>query len=161
MNIVKYLTEGERRGFEIKLLKKNLLTAGFKEVDVNKAIIFFEAKGKEQLKKTEAEQEPAAKLPADETAGRRILMQFFHPRNAELETIKKEVEDSESEIKPEIIEIVSYEKEEIEVEKKNYPKREPKSYQYIESTDDLARLKEKIKQMKKAMASEGFKGAGL
>jgi hypothetical protein len=154
MNLVKYLAEGRRRGFEMKLLRKNLLDAGFKDADVDRAITFFEAR-KEQPEQNVVEKK------IDENAGKRILTQFFHPKNAELETIKKEVEDSESNVRPEVIEIVPYKKEKIKMEKKEYPKREPKSYQYIESTDNLDRLREKIRQMKQEMSSQGHKGAGL
>lgn len=41
LDLVKYLSEGKRRGFSINLLKSKLLEAGFKETDVNEAIDYL------------------------------------------------------------------------------------------------------------------------
>ncbi|MBU0467289.1 MAG: hypothetical protein KJ718_00640 [Nanoarchaeota archaeon] len=98
MEVVKYFEEGRKKGFETKYLKEKLLAGGFKKEDVERAIQGIEERKRKEEKKVEIKKEQqldARPLP-DETSGKSILAKFFHPKNKEIETIKKEVEDSES-----------------------------------------------------------------
>ncbi|MFH1290878.1 MAG: hypothetical protein ABIH92_05750 [Nanoarchaeota archaeon] len=176
-NVVRYLSEGIRRGFDVVSLKEKLLAGGFNEGDVNNAITYVESKMPAKREAIVIPQQPvqrqqveARPLPwnvqvpeniKNPRGGKRILTKFFHPKNKEIETIKKEVEDKEEPPRAEIIEIVPYKEEKIEVKGKTYPKKEPKSYTYIGSLDSLDRVKEKIKKRRESMVVEGHKGAGL
>lgn len=137
INILKYLNEGMKRGFEVSSLKEKLLGGGFAKREIDRVIAYLAIKTKEQEKiqtkpeQTRQKQQVFAKPLPDENAGRKILIDFFRTRDNELDVIKKEVEDYEpaKTAKTELM-IVPYKKQVIETRKKDYPKREPKSYQY-------------------------------
>lgn len=145
-NIVKYLQEGFKREFSYEQLKEQLIKGGFREEDIDTA---YASLGMS-----------APALPKDEHHGKMMrLAQFFHPRAKEIETIKQEV--AEPVAKTNTPEVVPYVAEKLDVKKKEYPKKEPKSYQYIRSVDDMDRIKKKIDETKQKMKSEGYRGAGF
>lgn len=160
-NLVNYLAEGIKRGFEIPALRAKLLEGGFTEEHVDSAIEQFNKINVKKQSLGEAKFKKA--YEANEASGRTILARFLHPKNKEIETIKREVIDEDHAVKTKkIAEPVPYKKEKIELKKKiNYPAKEPKSYQYINNFDNLDRIKEKIKKKKQTLTGDGVKGAGL
>ena len=136
-NILRYVYEGRKRGFEFGDLKKKLLEAGFDEVEIDKVERYL-------IQKVEKQKMPAS-------VEKRILTNFLNPQKGDIEIIKRGVEEKDELGKAEIIEIVPYKKEVVAKQKVNYPKVEPDSYKQIGSLDNLDRIKSKIDSQKKGV----------
>ncbi|MFH1802463.1 MAG: hypothetical protein ABH864_03350 [archaeon] len=143
-NILKYVAEGKRRGFEAGALKEKLLSAGFDEHEVERVLAHLARKDSVVTEK------PRMSINTE----KRILTSFFNPKNKDLEVIKKGIEEKDELGRAEIIEIVPYERE-VPRKKKavEYPKEEPESYRQIGSLDNLDRVKEKIKSRRQGIVS--------
>ncbi|MCA9485868.1 MAG: hypothetical protein KC506_03425, partial [Nanoarchaeota archaeon] len=153
MDLVKYIEEGLRRGFDIGLLKDKLVGAGFSKNDVEIAAGFVgERKSKRTslVVKNNLVGKPVEKISKSpnklEEKHRGILERFFHPKNPELAKIKDEVENGGQEDKKDSVkELIAPVKE----------------HGNIESMDDLNRVRRRIEQKQKDLARKGYKGAEL
>jgi len=176
-NVLKYLNEGLKRGFNIDSLTEKLLMAGFSQNNIEIAIrhvnvpirreVIAKPKLVAPVEVIDVKSRPKGGRQQDKgelhktSEGKRILTSFFKPKNKDLDAIKKEVEARDSIGKAEVIEVVPYENENVKIKKKKYPKKEPKSYESIENLDDFERVRSKIKQRRQSVTAEGHRGAGL
>ncbi len=129
-NILRYMKEGLERGFEMSELRNKLLASGFDEMEVVRVERLLNGTVNE--------------IRMQENTEKRILTNFFNPKNKDLEIIKKGVEEKDEIGRAEIIEIVPYKKEELPKREIKYPEEEPETYKQIGSLDDLERVKRKI-----------------
>lgn len=160
MNIVKFLVEGRKRGFNFDNLKERLLAGGFKEGDIETAIGYLNAAQKEK----EIKRDLPSENRVSEQEGKRIFAGFMQPKNRELEVIKQEVGTTKTvEMKPQPLKVIPHTEEKIELKRKPkiYEGEEPKHYDRIGSIDDLERVKRKIKDAKQDLSKKGYGGAGL
>lgn len=143
-NILKYVVEGRKRGFNFDSLNEKLVTAGFDKGEIARVI--------SRVKQKEALRNEKPRIPAN--TEKAILTNFFNPKSKDLDLIKQGIEDKDELGRAEIIEIVPYKKEEIAKKKTvKYPEKEPRSYGQIGSLDDLDRVKEKIKERRQGVLS--------
>lgn len=138
-SILRYMKEGLKRGFTVGELRKKLLASGFDEQAIQKVEDYLDKELNSPRMQTVTE--------------RRILTNFFNPKNRDLEIIKKSVEEKDDIGKAEIIEIVPYKKEEIPRREIKYPEKEPDSYKKIGGLDDLERVKKKIDSRRKGVVA--------
>ncbi|MBU0760263.1 MAG: hypothetical protein KJ600_00515 [Nanoarchaeota archaeon] len=154
MNLVKYFSEGKKRGLDMTVLEEKLISRGFDRLHIDDAIanVRQEEEVPEKQKEMAQKKEEVTK-PLPEDGGKKIMDKFFHPKNLDLDNIKREVGTLKSgksklekipRAKP--IEVIPYKKEKIKVKEKSYPEKEPESYHNIENMDSLERLKEKLRK---------------
>jgi hypothetical protein len=140
-NILRYMKEGLIRGFNASELREKLVAKGFDEAEIIKVEKHLGQKANEPI----LEQ----RMPV--STEKRILTNFFNPKNRDLEIIKKGVEEKDEIGRAEIIEVIPYKKEEISKKELKYPEEEPERYKQIGSLDNLERVKKKIDSRKEGV----------